>query len=291
MPRIVGFKHSEETKRKIGLGNKGKKSSLETRKKLSLSHIGKKYNLTPEIREKKRSIMLGNSYRLGKKLSEETKQKLSKVHMGYKATPETREKLRQTRLGKKMSEETKQKLRQINLGKKLPENVINKMKGRKQSQETIEKRRLKLIGRKMSKKTLEKLRLTNLGNKYSLGKQNALGYRHTLEAREKIALSATAEKSKNWQGGKSFEPYGIEFNHNLKKTIRARDNFTCQECGALENKRTHTCHHIDYDKNNNNPNNLITLCTQCHSKTTPLKRREYYIKKYQDKMARGICSI
>ena len=45
----IGKKHSEEWKRNIGLGNKGKnlgrKTSLETKKKLSLARLGNKNNL------------------------------------------------------------------------------------------------------------------------------------------------------------------------------------------------------------------------------------------------------
>jgi len=73
----------------------------------------------------------------------------------------------------------------------------------------------------------------------------------------------------NWQGGKSFEPYGLEFNNQLKEQIRERDNYSCQECYQTEKKLGYrlTCHHIDYNKKNNNPDNLICLCKSCHSQT------------------------
>jgi len=79
----------------------------------------------------------------------------------------------------------------------------------------------------------------------------------------------TGPKSHFWQGGKSFEPYGIEFNKQLKLQIRQRDNFTCQECGFTEKKLGYKLriHHIDYNKKNNKPKNLISLCKSCHSKT------------------------
>ena len=74
------------------------------------------------------------------------------------------------------------------------------------------------------------------------------------------------ENHPNWQNGKSFEPYGIEFNNELKLKIRQRDNFTCQICGAVENGRAHTPHHIDYNKTNNEKINLILLCVGCNTK-------------------------
>lgn len=77
------------------------------------------------------------------------------------------------------------------------------------------------------------------------------------------------ERSPSWLGGKSFEPYGLEFNNELKKQIRKRDNHTCQECGYTQEQLGYKLHphHIDYDKKNNDPKNLISLCKSCHMKT------------------------
>jgi len=66
-----------------------------------------------------------------------------------------------------------------------------------------------------------------------------------------------------WQGGKSYELYGIDWQDSLKKAIRERDRYICQVC----NGSGYPIHHIDYNKKNCNPNNLITLCESCHSKT------------------------
>lgn len=60
----------------------------------------------------------------------------------------------------------------------------------------------------------------------------------------------------------------------LRKTIRARDNYTCQVCGKTEVElgRALDVHHIkpyrlfdDY-KEANKENNLISLCASCHHK-------------------------
>ena len=75
------------------------------------------------------------------------------------------------------------------------------------------------------------------------------------------------KKNPNWRGGISFEPYGLDFNKSLKNRIRQRDNYQCQICGLKENGKNHIAHHIDYNKNNNDENNLILLCNSCHSKT------------------------
>ena len=83
------------------------------------------------------------------------------------------------------------------------------------------------------------------------------------------------ENSPNWNGGSSFEPYSISWNNKLKEEIRIRDNYTCQNpgcnCTQEENLKISgkklNIHHIDYDKENCEETNLISLCNSCHMKT------------------------
>lgn len=73
-----------------------------------------------------------------------------------------------------------------------------------------------------------------------------------------------------WKGGISKKPYPFGWTKMLKESIRQRDNYKCQICGTPEIeclKKLHI-HHIDKDKNNLNPENLITLCIKCHTKIT-----------------------
>ena len=73
--------HSEETKRKISEGNKGKKVppvSKETRKRLSESHMGEKNSFygkhhTESTKRKQSEFMKGNSFNKGNHHSEEFK--------------------------------------------------------------------------------------------------------------------------------------------------------------------------------------------------------------------------
>lgn len=74
------------------------------------------------------------------------------------------------------------------------------------------------------------------------------------------------ENNPNWIDGRSYIDYSPEFNNGLKDFIRQRDNFTCQFCGLSENGAKHDCHHIDYDKKNNEKKNLILLCRSCNDK-------------------------
>lgn len=68
-----------------------------------------------------------------------------------------------------------------------------------------------------------------------------------------------------WLGGKSLEKYGIEFNDNLKRQIKERDG-RCVGCGASGENRRLVVHHIDFNKKNNAPSNLQTLCVSCHGR-------------------------
>lgn len=94
----------------------------------------------------------------------------------------------------------------------------------------------------------------------------------------KYWLGSKPEDNPAWLGGKSFEPYDPRFNKKLKLRIRERDNFTCQECGYTEEQLEYILriHHIDYDKKNNQEENLISLCRNCHAQTN--FSREDWIK-------------
>ena len=85
-----------------------------------------------------------------------------------------------------------------------------------------------------------------------------------------------SESHPNWQGGKSFDPYPIDFNKSLKRRILERDGYKCIVCG--DDKILHI-HHIDYNKKNNKPSNLISLCKSCHAKTN--FNREYWTEQFQ----------
>ena len=65
------------------------------------------------------------------------------------------------------------------------------------------------------------------------------------------------------------------FNGDLKESIRRRDNYRCQQCFRHQDelfdkngrRKKLAIHHIDYDKKNNHPSNLISLCNSCHMQT------------------------
>jgi hypothetical protein len=69
----------------------------------------------------------------------------------------------------------------------------------------------------------------------------------------------------SWQGGISCEPYCIDWTKEYKEYIRIRDGNKCLNPTCSSNSRL-TIHHIDYNKKNCGPDNLITICNSCNIK-------------------------
>jgi len=111
------------------------------------------------------------------------------------------------------------------------------------------------------------------------GKYNSLyqkknpfyGRRHSKDTKVKISKAnkgrLLGERNPNWKGGISYEQYCPAWSDkDYKKSILEQDGYKCQN-PICEKKSKNICiHHIDYNKKNCIPNNLITLCKSCNSK-------------------------
>lgn len=96
-----------------------------------------------------------------------------------------------------------------------------------------------------------------------------------------LSIYKRGENSPQWLGGISFEPYGLDWTKELKESIKERDGWHCAMCKLDGN----VVHHIDYDKENNSPDNLITLCAPCHGQTN--FNREYWREAITELAARN----
>jgi len=200
----------------------------------------------------------------GKPRSEETKKKISKNNGRYF-------------LGKQRTEKTKRKIgnaNKITMRKYYDNGGISHRKGKKASMETKRKLSESHMGQiPWNKKEKIIKKCAFCGRDYEIIASRVERSRFcSYECRGRYY---NGEKSCQWQGGKSFEPYGLAFNNKLKEVIRKRDSFRCQECFRHQDElysksgrkyKLHI-HHIDYNKKNNNQNNLISLCRSCHSQT------------------------
>lgn len=231
------------------------------RRSLSEAHKGqipwnKGIKTTPLSKEHRRKI---SEAMMGKQHSEESLRKMRETACGRKPSKETRKKISEAmsgsnnhNYGKQRSEETRRKISEANKGKNHP--FYGKHLSKEHRRNISEGNK----GKTISEETRKKLSEANKGQVPWIK-----GKHLSEETRKKISETKIGDKNPNWNGGSSFEPYPLEFNERLKREIRERDNYTCLLCGEPGIQ----VHHIDYDKENNNPSNLIALCNPCHGKT------------------------
>lgn len=326
MKFTCGSKHTDETKKKISKANsgrtawnKGKKCpptekvlahlkelhkkmigrvvSESTRKRISEIHKGKV--VSEETRKKQSENNVGM---LGKQQTPETRRKISESRMGHVVTKETREKLRIQKLGKPLTEEHKQKIGNTLKGQRVGEK--HPMWGKKRTEESKRKtseslkKNPPMLGKKHTDETKNKLRVARSKQVFTEETRRKLSVAstgrkyppRTQEAKNKMRDAKLGiyegEGNPNWRGGIGKLPYPYQWKKTLKRSIRERDNYTCQICGCFGKY----IHHIDYDKDNIDPDNLITLCLKDHGRTNGhrkdweesllaiVEERNYYLK-------------
>lgn len=98
--------------------------------------------------------------------------------------------------------------------------------------------------------------------------------------RPEVRAKLKGKNNHNWKGGISCDPYCIEWlDQDYKNSIKERDGYQClNPCCNMISK--HICiHHINYNKKDCKPRNLITLCYSCNS--TANYNREWHKSWYQ----------
>ena len=120
----------------------------------------------------------------------------------------------------------------------------------------------KLKGKKHTEQSKQKISKARIGIKFTKEHKKKLS-----EAKLRNPTQMFGEKNPLWKGGISTDPYPIDWTETLRRSIRERDKYICQLCSKPQGDIAHAVHHIDYNKQNCNPNNLITLCHSCHLKT------------------------
>lgn len=110
----------------------------------------------------------------------------------------------------------------------------------------------------------------------------------TVEHRKKISIANSGINSSSYIDGRSLQRYPSEFNNMLRQKIIIRDGYKCQNCGLLREDylliydRDIEVHHIDYNKQNCQEDNLITTCKQCNLLAN--YDRLYWKEFYQNKI-------
>lgn len=153
----------------------------------------------------------------------------------------------------------------------------NPMYGRKHTPETLEK----MSGKKRTEECRKKLSKSKKGkNNHMYGmtgeKNPNFGRKCSEETKRKISKSRKGiyigPNAPGWQGGIAHEPYCYSW-PDISMFIKERDNYTCQNPDCRKNSIRMTTHHIDYNKKNCDPSNLITLCNSCNSRANFNRKR------------------
>jgi len=177
------------------------------------------------------------------------------------------------RKGKKLSEEHKRKIGDAVRADK------NGFYGKKHTLET----------KALISKTLEGKNFGNdnhfFGKKHTVATKKKIGeankkYVRTKEYRLKMSIATSGEKNGNWKGGLSCEPYcDVWLDKEYKESIKERDGYKCLNPDCTKQHTKLHLHHIDYDKKNCKPENLITICNSCNSRAN--FDREWHSTWYQ----------
>ena len=249
----------------------GKKLSNETRAKMSASRMGRKPSqrtieaLIARNRtgwQKSVGHKIAASLR-GKKLSPEHCAKLSEAGRGRKHSPESIEKMSRVQTERYKRDEERYKHSYPLLGRKFSPETLARM-SEAQKRRAIEKpetfanvRAAAKLHPGPSPETVKKIAAANRGKKISAeGRANM-----SKAQRKRFETSHPA----NYKGGVSGYP-GVWTRR--KTEIRKRDGGICMACGQANFSRTllrvADVHHIDDNKQNCDPSNLISLCRPCH---------------------------
>jgi hypothetical protein len=231
----------------------------------------KGYKQSPEHLERNRLA------RIGKKASEETKEKMRLAHSGEK----------NHNFGKKFSEETRKKISESKKGENHPlwgKHRTDEVKKAIGDAHRGEKN--KFFGKPLPEDVKEKIRAATSGEKnHNYGKPMPeevkakiaaahFGMKTPEDTRIKMHEAQKGEKAHAWKGGISYEPYCPKFNKEFKERVRAFFGYKCQICGHVWKEGEHimAVHHVNYHKNSCCDQNVkplfVPLCFQpCHTKT------------------------
>lgn len=116
----------------------------------------------------------------------------------------------------------------------------------------------------------EKNPMYGRGNERTGSNNPMYGRKISEEHKRRITETQSGDKHHNWQGGISRLPYTQDWTRTLKEATRQRDGHQCKMCGIGQDEISEklNVHHIDYEKENCNTDNLISLCRSCHAKTS-----------------------
>ena len=134
--------------------------------------------------------------------------------------------------------------------------ISKKLKGKPKTEDHKRKISIGHKGLEHTKETKKKM------SEFHLRPETIIKYRLLMEKKwedPEYRKQNTGLNHSCWINGDSFKPYTYFFNTALKKKILKRDNFRCHFPNC-QRKEDLCVHHIDFNKKNCTPINLLTLC-------------------------------
>ena len=273
-----------ETRKKMSIAGKNKFFTEEHRRNLSEAHKGEKNPMygvrmcgkdnpfygkhhSDETKKKISEANKGNKIWLGKHLSEEHKKKISESHKGKKISEETKRKISDTlknkyafenhpNYGKHLTEEHKKKLSEVGKGRIFSE------EHKKHLSESLKESYSKP---ELREKASERIKEVWKRSTY----------------REKM----TGENHPNWNPNREevYFPYGENFyNNNIRNRKWNLQNSRDMLTGTmLDPNKKPAYHHIDYDKSNDYPDNHCFLSINNHMRITGNQRKPIKSERYK----------
>ncbi len=236
-------------------------------------HNGRGIPRSQETKDK-----IGNWHR-GKTVSKITRKKLSKARKGKKTQPckqETKDKIRDRLKGRKCTQEHKDNTSKGITKKWQDPEYVEKVLNGHDEHWTPERKQEK------SKATIERF------NDPKEREKTSLGVKKYYEENEAVY----GPDHWSWKGGITNKDYCCSWSDKeYKQDIRDRDNNKCQnpKCWRTINpKYALDLHHINYDKLDCRPINLISLCKSCHSRANT--KRDKWQKFYENIMKENIIN-
>ncbi len=263
-----------------GCGNPGV-YYFKIRKKWCCS---KQYNQCPKVKEIRRKTIYTPEF--GKKMSECAnerwarpgfKEKMDKINSQPEVkglrTRRTKEALANPEIRKKMSEIAK-----LNKTPELRQHVSNVMKTKWQDPDYVANHKAAMDEWYVSK-GYEQLR-----------RDYAVRFRGEANPNYGNGCKMEGPLNPKWIDGRSYEGYAQSFHFKeYRKELLERDGYKCQNPDCEGKAKKADLHHIDHNKGNCAPWNLITLCASCHGKTRRTENREFWHNYYRNIMQkRGI---
>ncbi|MCK4528952.1 hypothetical protein KAW18_16425 [candidate division WOR-3 bacterium] len=247
----LGRKHSDESREKMAVAQRGRKVSFDTLKKQSDRHRNGKrslYDVPKEEFEEMYCIQGMNQVEIANFFScDRSCIQLQLLRHGIPLLSKS-EACSIANIGRTMSPDNRQKASERNKGEK------NYFFGKHFVGEDHP-----LFGKPRPEETRKKIGEANKGK--LLGDKNHFFGKHFV-----------GDMNPNWRGGISFEPYCPKFNEAFKESIREKFGRVCFLCPTTEeeNGRKLAVHHVNYNKDclcGDSECEFVPLCTPCHMKT------------------------